>query len=166
MDAIRSGEAIRIAAQDTSAEYGKRIFDRGENSSGGEIGKYSTKEMWASPKNSPRRPNGKGKTGKSIKGGYYEQGYYEFKGDMGRDNSRVNLVLFGDLKSDTYNGREVATPTRVNAVTFQLDLKRKENIDKRVSLEKKYGTIFDLTAAEKDNYIKTARFETMRILSA
>jgi hypothetical protein len=162
---VQSGKAIRLAAHDTSAEYGKRIFDRGENSAGDEIGEYSKEEMWASPKNSPRRPNGKGKTGKSIKGGYYKQGYYEFKGDMGRDNSKVNLVLFGDLKSDVFNGREVAEPIEVNAITYELRVKRQENLDKINGLEDKYGTVFDLTTAEVNNFIETAEFETIKILS-
>lgn len=162
---IRGGRAVRIAAFDTTAEYGQRIFERGKNSAGGEIGQYSKKELWASAKNSPRKPNEKGKTGKDISGGYYKDGYFEYKGDMGRENASVNLVLFGELKSDVYNGQTKAEPTKVSETHYQIDVKNEVNALKIEGQEKRFGVIFNLTQEEKQHFIDVANFETMKILA-
>lgn len=85
----------------------RRIHNEGKAVDGSMIGSYSTKPMYVSLKNSPRKftPKGKkGKTkfknGKSHKSGFFKDGYKGFRREIGKETGFVNLQLTGSLKAD------------------------------------------------------------------
>lgn len=98
-----SGNFVRTVTQ-TITEQADRIFSDGLDSKGAPIGRYSAKPMYVNTKDaSPRKIQGKGKTGrtkfkngKPLKSTYFAGGYKEFKMRVGRGN-KFNLFLFGNF---------------------------------------------------------------------
>lgn len=88
------------------ASIKRRVHNEGLMPNRAKIGAYSTKPLYISPKNSPKSFGGnigkfgqsKFKNGKDHKTRYFKSGYKEFRGKIGRVNSKVNLHLFGDLE--------------------------------------------------------------------
>lgn len=95
-----------------------RIHQEGKAADGSDIGQYSTKSMYVSIKQNVGRsfgsplgkPNEKGKRSSTFKSGkkegqkhtsrYFEQGYKEYKTQIGRNVlGKVNLSLSGQLDS-------------------------------------------------------------------
>lgn len=93
-------------ATNLQASNSRRIHNEGKNVSGNRIGKYSIKPIYVNPKNSPKKFEPVGKTGrKNFKSGkahktrYFNAGYYGFRKNIGRDSTNVNLQLKGGLKA-------------------------------------------------------------------
>jgi hypothetical protein len=161
------GNPFEIAVRDTVQQQAKRIFQEGLKSDGTKIGTYeSTKPIYVSDNAAPKKVNHKGKTGKTIKYGYYES-YKAFREAMGRESSFVNLRLTNDLQSDfsnvelskTSNAVAKAKPIQLTSRHFITMLKREENKKKKDGFDVKYGKIFDLTIDEKKNLEKIAILE-------
>lgn len=172
--AIVSGFGVEIAAKTATAVMVQRIFEKGENSFGSPIGTYDTeRELWVGDEKLPRRGSHKGKTGKTIKTTYYRN-YRDLRQQQGRVSNKVNLRLNNRLQSDLSNSivsktaNKVADPKpiKVDNLTYQLTLKESENQDKRKGLEKKYGTIFDLTEKERDVFRTEYQFQINKLLNA
>lgn len=79
----------------------KRIFEEGLDSNDTRIGNYSTKPMYASRDAFVKKSafKGKGKVRAKTKTMYLDGGYSQFRQVQGRDTSKVNLDLTGDLRS-------------------------------------------------------------------
>lgn len=99
-------DVVRIAILDMYGKMRERIFTDGIAADGSEIGKYSTEPIYVNPKNSPKKFAPKGKTGntkfadgKAHKTRYFEQGYKGFRAKAGRQTSKVDLRLSGNLRN-------------------------------------------------------------------
>jgi hypothetical protein len=163
---LLSGKAMGIAVQNTHVKQMERIFEEGDNSKGGNIGKYnSTDPIYVNPSTSPKSFPTKGKTGKtkfqdgkSHKTGYFES-YKEYRQKIGRETGSVNLVLSGQLQSDLSNGLKKISPSNWVAA-----IKNPANKDKIDGAEDRYGKIFDLTKKERENFKDILQFESVKIL--
>lgn len=152
----------------------KRIFIDGLNSSGSKIGTYnSTTPVYIDPDKAPKKVKQIGKNGKPIKSGYYKS-YKEFRQAMGRESGFVNIRLNNELQNDLANGSLTkssnkvnlkVTPIKVSKGVYKVVLKKQENIDKMVGLEKKYGKIIEHTKEEKELFTKVIDTELGLILA-
>lgn len=148
----------------------ERIFTNGENTSGSVIGQYDTKTpMYVNPNKAPRSTRGsfgagqgkfeglkpptgkrgdtKFKSGKPHKTTFVNN-YKDLRNRMGRRTDRVNLTMFGNLKSNFENrSRGVPSATKVNNNEYIVGLDA-ENSEKKSGLENKYGEIFHHTQTE------------------
>lgn len=165
-DILKSGQAVGIAAQDTHAKMTERIFEDGHNAQDSEIGGYDSKNpLYVNPKNAPRNFPVKGKNGdakfedgKPHKTGYFTS-YKAYREAVGRQTSKVDLVLFGNLQSDF--GKAVI---KLDDLKYASSVSRVDSSNKIKGLEKKYGNIFRVTPKERDNFKQVLAFETFNIL--
>lgn len=128
------------AAQDVNQKKADRIFIRGLNANGRNIGTYSTKPIRISQKNSPRQLGGKTK--------YFAGGYKDFKQFIGR-GAKVNLVVFRNLE------RDFRTSLTWRSGEWTEGVKRNENVDKIGGILKKYGdVVFEFSKTEIKNFNK------------
>lgn len=96
------------AMNELEAEWKDRVFGRGENADGGEIGQYSTDPAYYSRaafiRGNAFMPNGKNSSEKTFKNGkprksmYLPLGYAELRSIQGRQVDRVNLKYGGSLE--------------------------------------------------------------------
>ena len=165
---------LRLASYSSVAEVSLRVFTKGGNADGGQIGQYnSTDPIYVNPKKAfggsklgtPRGKNGNTtfKNGKPHATVYLDS-YKDYKAILGKPSGGgfVNLELSGDLKSDFENGK-VPTPTQLGPHEYAVQLKRNVNIDKVAGLESRYGKIFALTNKELENFIEDIKFEFAKI---
>lgn len=95
------------------AEQTERIFDKGLDANEQPIGEYSTKPISISPQNQARK----------TRSSYFKGGYKEYKGAVGFDNSKVNLVNTGQMRDDY-------SLIKVNDRTYGIGFKNEFNSDK------------------------------------
>ena len=95
---------IKTIAQSVYASNQRRVHNTGKNVNESSIGSYSIKEIYVNPKNSPKKFQPIGKTGKTnFVGGkphktkYFREGYKGFRASIGRETGHVNLQLTGKL---------------------------------------------------------------------
>jgi len=151
LEALTSQATIREAGLGVLAMQKRRIFEQGLNSSGGQIGKYSTKPTYFNPKDSPVKFTPKGKTGKTeFKDGkphvtrYFGGGYKEVRQTAGRRTDKVNFDFTGQLRfSHTIGFND-------NRVVLGFDSQREGR--KAQSLEKKFGPVFALSEEEREAF--------------
>jgi hypothetical protein len=168
---------LRLASYGSVAEVSLRVFTKGGNADGGQIGQYnSTDPIYLNPKKAfggsklgtPRGKNGdtKFKNGKPHVTVYLDS-YKDYKAALGKPSGGgfVNLELSGDLKSDFENG-SVPTPQQAGPHEYFVSLKRPINRDKVAGLESRYGKIFALTNQEVDNFIEDIKFEFAKLFGA
>lgn len=160
---IESGKALFLASSTATKDMVKRVFTDGLNTENTKIGDYnSTDPIYINPDTSPKKFPTVGKTGKSVfastgekhKTGYFDS-YKAFRGKIGRETSKVNLQLTGELKSDIENGLQ-----RISNTEYVLKLKRQVDADKIAGQEKRFGLIFHFTKQERENFQNTFKFET------
>lgn len=172
LEALKSPKALLIAAQDTHVKMNERIFVNGKLADGSDIGNYNaTNELYIDPKKSPKnfptkgKPNKKGiakakfQDGTPHKTGYFKS-YKDFRETIGRETSKVNLVLFGDLQSDF--GKALIKITDLKYASTLRD----NNVKKKDGNESRFGEIFKLSEEEKNNFIEILKFETKQILKS
>lgn len=154
-----------------------RIFEKGLNSEGRKIGSYSTKVMLATksqfPKGAAFKPslikqkNGKSrplflkfpKASKAVPVMVIEGGYKEFRAINGRQNSFVDLTLYGNLKRDTLK------TAKLNQHQFITGPFGNESQKKLSGLQRKYGAgIAQHTPEERKKLLEIVLKETMEIL--
>ena len=168
-------DGMLLAISGVLSSYVPRIFERGLNSAGREIGQYSTNPAVISSENSPVQfendtfaPFKKGKKSSKGKKGYYGKyfsgGYKEFKGFIGRGtrvNLRLNDELKGDMSSPNFTGNLKKVSSGYNYV-----VKKDINANKIVWLTDHFvNPIFDLSRTEHKLYAKNVKFEMLRILN-
>ena len=137
-------------------EMGERIFELGENTAGTKLPApaYSTEEIYVDVKTLPRTPTAfqVGKRGTKIKSAYFPQGYAQLKQAIGRPV----LELTNRLKSAFLN-----TPVLESGNVAIIALPDDER-GKRLGLEQKYGTIFQMNDKEEKLLTDTISFEMTR----
>lgn len=172
---------LEIAARDTVAEMFNRVFVNGKDSQGGNIGKYNvTKSLYVDPKLLPRSVPAKGKHGADNKTAYFAN-YKALRDAMGVQTSYVDLNFSGrlafnfvnssvststnTLKSRPVNAGEIRLE-KIDKVRFVIRL-NKENMGKARGNEVRFSTkIFSISKAEKENFKRVLKFETIRLANA
>src|SRR6478735_6887324 len=104
-------KAVLSAAITVNSEVGERIFQKGLDSEGKQIGKYDTDTpLYVNPKNAPKKFPPKGKNGdvtfsdkKPHQTGYFDS-YTSYRKKVGRKVGKVIFSLFGRLESDFVKG--------------------------------------------------------------
>lgn len=170
---LQSDRILRLAVYAVNEKRVERIFEKGQNSAGGKIGSYnSTKPIYVAPEDAPRAVNKRGKTGKSIKSGYYPS-YKAFRQSQGRESGFVNLRLNNELQSDLANAQLSKTssalaaskPIKISNTEYQVTLKKDINIKKRKGLTAKYGEFLEHTRQEIELFHKVIREETNLLMA-
>lgn len=154
-----------------------RVFNKGIDGKGKEIGKYSTKPTYISVKQMPRKltPTGKKpkkgvakstfKNGKLHTSRYFSGGYAEFKTKMSRGTggTRINLWLFGHFKTAFINSIKnpytAVSPNSIRVKTFISPslFNPQGKLDGIFDPETGYPFIFDLTGGEKKYVITRSK---------
>lgn len=173
---LEENRPLAIASSSAHAAKCERIFTKGENSNGGRIGNYnSTNPIYVNPNDKKRSPvtfqaigkNGDKifkSTGKPHKTKFFGS-YKDFRSDVGRESNFVNLLLFGNLKSNyENNSRGFIEAEKVSNNEYRTGLD-KENSLKKSGAEEKYGTIFKHTSAEIDLFNRVIGLELRNELS-
>ncbi len=160
---LRSGKPLLIAVRSTMAEMAVRIYEDGQNSTGGDIGQYNSKdEIYVNPNTLPKKVAPRGKPGssrnvKSRKTVYFKS-YKALRDEQGRESGFVNIRLTNDLQSDWANAeiKDGVTsnpkPIEISKHEYHITLKRDVNVMKRRGLESRFGPIFKLTKDEEKFY--------------
>lgn len=170
---------LKLATYSVVASQALRIFTNGRTTDGSQYQYNSTKPLYLNPSttfNGGKLGQPIGKTGKTVfesgkKKGQshktvYVESYQDYRQKIGRESSFVNWELSGDLKLDFENPQGgTPTPIKVSQNEYISGLKRKENIGKRDGLENKYGRIFWLSEAEKNEFYAIASFEFRKLLA-
>lgn len=133
---VKQAKPFQRAVATVHGEMSQRIFEQGEAADGSQIGQYST------------TPGTYGMPGKKAK--FYPGGYKQFKQDVGRQSSFVDLKLTRSLQVDFSNGLRKLTPLK-----YQVAVNQGKNASKWIELEDKYGKdIFDASKSEVDRIQK------------
>ncbi|MES2592392.1 MAG: hypothetical protein V4608_10935 [Bacteroidota bacterium] len=169
----KEDKPLQIAVRSIMALQSKRIFLEGKNSSEGNIGEYSKKNIYVSdtirqeariPKFPLKGKNGKEafKNGNKHKSGYFEN-YLGFKTSIGRNKriKTVDLFLSGDLHNNWANSEVVgkANAIRVNQHNYTVLLSEKNQ-----NKAKRYGRVFNLSANEKSKFLLVIQSELAKAL--
>lgn len=156
-------KVLRIVATSMLGEIKVRIHQKGIASDGSDIGKYSTKPAYFPPVSGLPKFDAQGKTGKKVfasgekkgqahKTRYFETGYSGLRGATGRQVSKVDLSLTGQLDKQF-----TIIPTEKG---YGLGWPDAEKLIRAKGLEKHYGKeIWNLTADEREKAILIANEE-------
>ena len=163
---LASTKAVFLAASTAHADAVERIFTAGNATSGQDIGNYNKKDpIYVNPLDAPRGFAPKGKNGKTtFKNGNkhktrYFESYSDFRANQGRRNDKVNLDLFGDLKSDFENSL-----VRISNTAFESAIRREDNIDKALGNQSRFNkAIFAASDEERATFTDVLRFELRKI---
>jgi len=163
---LKEGEPLRIAAQTVHADRVERIFDIGSVARG-----YNkTKEVWIDNNLVRGGATNSGKTGRAKKTSYFKS-YFDAKGKMGFDNSKVNFRLTNDLQMDFANSNvdsstskaDPGKPIKVNNQLYIEALRRKDNQDKLDGLKSRFGDFTKFTNQERVKFLKIMELETLKL---
>lgn len=155
-----------IAVKDTIGKMAERIFEDNLDSTGSKMPEYSTRELWVSDENLPRKGTNIGKTGKKIKTSYYEN-YKALKKQQGFSGER-DLKLTGRLLSEFINkpvdakGRfngDVGDPIMIGEMEAAIKVSKRS-----AAIINQYPTVFKLSKEEKENFINVLTFEIKKAL--
>lgn len=150
-----------VFAKNLEADYKKRIFQDGKNEQGSDIGTYSTTPTYVSILGSKKRTGsqvdnsglkGIGKTGQTKrkdgsphKSMYLPQGYSEYRSVVGRQNTKVDFNLTGNLQ------RQIGVGTTDTSIVLGfIDTDARELA---TSLEARFGQVFGVTDEEEEGVI-------------
>lgn len=169
---IKSGAFAIPAAKELEGRMARRIFLQGKNSAGTAIGQYSTKPLYISLKRrefnllpaikklkgqgKPTKRDPKGKTnfadGRPLVSHYFAGGYREFRQVAGRQpkgkiarlggkaTDGINLNLTGSLAQSFTTG--------IASERVSIGFTSKKVLTNALSLEKRFGAVFDPTKDE------------------
>jgi hypothetical protein len=136
-------EAVNLIRSEMTARIFGTGTGGGENAAGSKLPTkpYSRKPVYADVRSLPNTPSGfqVGKRGKKIKSAYFPQGYAQLKQVV----DRPPLELQGSLQSSFAN-----SPILASGANVEITIDTSE-AGKVQGLEKRYGTIFDLTKEEE-----------------
>ena len=139
--------ALFLATTGTMAEMSKRIWGEGKLSDGSKLTYKEDYEVYIYKPPFPRQPNGKGKTGKSIKG-QWAPSYLAAKATQDRGDLPFELV--GDLRL-AWGGGATPTPRELSPTLCVIDLPAKE-AKKAEGLAKQKGEFLELTSDEVESH--------------
>ena len=162
---LKDNQPLYRAVANIMALQSKRIFIDGKNADGGAIGTYKGGEMYASKKvyNDDlgiRAFPLKGKSGsdtfknkKKHKSGYFTS-YSAFKKQIGllRGVQSVDLFLTGTLHRHWANNDSLA---KAEAIKVNQNFYKVEISDKDMDKVERYPRVFNISASEKDAFLKT-----------
>lgn len=164
---------FKVAVQTVHALRIGRIFDRGELSSGSQIGQYSTKPIYINAKTYGFSFAGQGKNQarRSSKARrvtkYFAEGYKGFRQFVKRPVNFINLGLTYDLRFDLSNSRSlnrVGLPDKVSPHEYVERLKRPHNVKKFSGLEDRFGNIGDFQTKERTEFTRILQVEMTNFL--
>lgn len=176
----RYNRPLHIAAASTHTMQADRIFRQGLNSSGDEIGQYSTKDIWVNPaKTATKNQKGfsplKGKTGntefksnpsRKRKTSYFE-GWKGLRAAQGLKTDKVNLNFTGDMFFDFARPDSPALERvdKLSTDEYASLFSRPFNALKAEGNEDHFGgAIFKLSQKERQEFYSTCDFELKRFL--
>lgn len=136
-----------------------RIFEEGLNSAGTQLPSpsYSTKEIYVDVNTLPNTPSSYqvGKRGTKIKSAYFPDGYKQLKQVVERPvlelTNRLKLAFANYPVIESGDSASIALP----------DSER----GKRLGLEDKYGTIFQMTQEETDLFTEVLQYEITQAIN-
>lgn len=147
LQVVNSSVPMRIAVTTTFAVHKPRIFESGNSTNQGKIGRYGTNPISISKNKQARQ------TGKT----YFKGGYAEYKSAIGKNPGFVNLVNTGQLQADygiVKDGRN-----------FGYGFQNPINFEKTEWMEEKYKKdIFDVNQKELDTFSRVLDYETRKRL--
>lgn len=164
---------FRVAVQTVHAIRMGRIFDKGELSSGGQIGQYSTKPIYINAKTYGFSFAGQGKnqakrSSKSTRvTKYFAEGYKGFRQFVKRPVTHINLGLTYDLRFDLSNSKSLNQPGKAEKVSpheYIERLKRSNNVKKFSGLEERFGDIGNFQQKERALFDKVLQVELTNFL--
>lgn len=136
-DTVKEAKAFGIAVATIHTDINERVFEDGVDANGVKIGEYSENAGWFA------RPGSRDRK-------FYPGGYREFKADIGKESSFVNLELSGNLKMDFSTGLRKVSPLK-----YQIAVSQQVNAEIIEKMEHKYSTpIFEASEAEQDKLIR------------
>lgn len=142
-DGIRDSRVLFFATTATMATMQDRIWGRGELSSGERIRYDEDYEVYIYKPPFPQKPNGKGKTGRKIKG-QWEPTYLDAKASQGRAD--LPFELTGDMRI-AWAGGPTPEP-REDSPTLCRIVMDDRQAAKADGLAAKKGRFLDLTGPE------------------
>jgi len=146
-DAVRESGALFLATTGTMAEMSVRIWSNGELSGGGKISYKEDYEVYIYKPPFPRKPNGKGKTGREIKG-QWAPSYLAAKATQDRGDTPFELTA--DLRL-AWGGGVTPTPREKSPTLCVIDLPETE-AKKAEGLARQKGEFLDLTDRERESH--------------
>lgn len=151
-------------ANELLANIKNRIVRDKRNSSGGSIGQYSTRPMYATVNQFDKRGAFKpvGKRGKTKKSMYLPTGYKQLREIQGKPTDAVNLNYTGSLMLSYQmqpKGKEVLL-----GLTSAESAKIRQGLENGTRGRKGYGKVFYATAQEIANYNKNVTEDTKEIV--
>lgn len=146
---LRNTDKILLSVGTTmQAVIKERIFEKGLAADGGSIGTYSTKPISIARKNQARR----------TRSTYFKDGYKQYKGEIGFDSSKVNLVNHGQMRDDW-------SLIKISDKSYGLGFKNEINGEKAEGNEKRFGKeIFAHTPEENEIFDNVFQHELDRII--
>jgi hypothetical protein len=147
--AIRDSRILFFATTGTMAEMSKRIWTDGELSKGGKLTYAEDYEVYIYKPPFPRKPDGKGKTGRKIKG-QWAPSYLAAKASQGRQD--LPFELTGDMRIGWLGGPQ-PTPSEVNPLLVEIRMPDKE-WKKAQGLAKQKGEFLLLTDGERSSHVR------------
>jgi hypothetical protein len=153
---------LLLASTGTMAEMSERIWGEGKLTSGEKLTYDEDYEVYAYKPPSPVKPSGKGKTGKSIKGGWYPS-YLAYKEQQsGRDKNPFELT--GDMRL-SWAGGAIPKPRVVDPLLCEIVMDQAQ-AEKAVMLEKRKGEFLELTKEERESHTRRINDLFREILQA
>lgn len=140
---IEDNRVLFFATTATMADMSERIWGKGELSDGGKVAYKEDYEVYIYKPPFPRAPDGRGKTGRKIKG-QWAPTYLAAKASQ--DRGDLPFELTGDLRID-WAGGAVPEPDEVTPTLCVIRL-NDVNAKKADGLAKEKGEFLRLTAGE------------------
>lgn len=151
LNAVTMTDAGRVAARSVLPQMRTRIFDRGEDRSGAQIGSYSREPIYISLSQMTR--TGVGEQTRGGKSKKFPGGYAQYKSAIGARG--FNLRNFGVMMRDFAAPIETVQGTRLT-LTFKQD--RSKNIAEN------YPQAWNMSPEEKAIFTKVYTFELQKRL--
>ena len=144
----------------------RRVFNDGLSTDGGKIGDYSTKPIYVNKDGYTGLPNrfkpvgktrsGNFKNGNERKSKYYSGGYKEFRNDVGRQTSYVDLELTSSMRLAFVTGR--------TGKGYAVGFINREQSQKAVGNEKRFGKLIFSPNRDEVNKAIGAGYREIRLL--
>lgn len=146
---IRDNRVLFFATTTTMDTMEKRIWGRGELTSGGKLVYKQDYEVYAYKPPSPKAVSGKGKSGKPIKGGYYPT-YLDYKASQ--DRGQLPFELTGELRQAWVGGPTTA-PQEKNPLLCVIEMPA-DIAARAEGLAKQKGEFLAPSDAERQEHLK------------
>jgi len=176
---VKADKPVYLAAQSALSQFSQRVFTDGKSATGGQFSYNSTNPLYVYPDertfgntskiNPPRGKTGRevfASTGQTHKMTWVES-YKALRGLVEREDSFVNWVAMGDLKSEIESGKvdgTEITPVKVNDADYKIGVASKENNAKLGGLIKKYPNVFVLSKSEKATFFKVFDIQFLKLI--